>query len=188
MRIIVPVPPQLSDGVRCTRHALPGRLLGCALVAITHAPRSHASIAHGLGLVAFDATDARFIQCQRSYVVAQVCRCTREGGTYRQVTQPVRVLVAHRFCRGGLLLPSFSVGGDAITTADDDEADDDEDDEGDSWLLLTRPGTLAGVSGVCLGSGSLAGAMAKETIPPPLRILGYKRGSCSKLPRPGPSA
>lgn len=96
-----------------------------------------------------------------------VCRYTREGGTYRQVTQPVRVLVAHRFCRGGLLLPSFSVGGDAITTADDDEADDDEDDEGDSWLLLTRPGPLAGVSGVCLGSGSLAGAMAKETIPPP---------------------
>ena len=57
-------------------------------------------------------------------------------------------------------MPSFSVGGDAITA--DEDGEDEEDDEGDFWSL-SRPLTLAETSGVCLGSGPLAGAAMATT-------------------------
>lgn len=82
------------------------------------------------------------------------------GWTYRQVIQPVRVLVAHRFCRGGLV-PSLSVGGDAMTATDPDTDELDDDDEVGS-RPLSRP-RMAGASGVlCLNSAALAGVMARR--------------------------
>ncbi|KAM3560439.1 hypothetical protein ARSEF4850_003667 [Beauveria asiatica] len=83
------------------------------------------------------------------------------GWTYRQVIQPVRVLVAHRFCRGGLV-PSFSVGGDAMTATDPDTDEVDDDDE-DGSRPLSRP-RAAGASGVCPSSTALAGAMVRESL------------------------
>lgn len=58
-------------------------------------------------------------------------------------------------------MPSFSVGGDAMTAADPDTDEVDDDDEDGSWPL-SRPRT-AGASGVvCLSSAALAGAMARR--------------------------
>lgn len=57
-------------------------------------------------------------------------------------------------------MPSFSVGGDAITA--DEDGEDEEDDKGD-FGLLSVPLTLAETSGVCLGSGPLAGAAMATT-------------------------